>query len=55
MKGVIRLASAPINWGITTPGEEGNPEYLDKLKPLATRISVAEGEKKTVTLKLSGQ
>lgn len=26
MNGVIRLASAPINWGITTPGEDGNPE-----------------------------
>ena len=37
------------------PGEEGNPEFLEKLKPLATRVSVAEGEKKTLTLKLSAQ
>ena len=37
------------------PGEEGNPEFLEKLKTLATRISVAEGEKKTITLKLSTQ
>lgn len=36
-------------------GEEANPEFLEKLKPLATRISVAEGEKKTVTLKLAVQ
>ncbi len=37
------------------PGEEGNPEFLEKLKALATRVSVAEGEKKTLTLKLSTQ
>ena len=37
------------------PGEEGNPEFLEKLKPLGTRVSVAEGEKKTLTLKLSAQ
>ena len=37
------------------PGEEGNPEFLERLKPLATRISVTEGEKKTVTLNLSTQ
>ena len=36
-------------------GEEANPEFLEKLKTLATRVSVAEGEKKSVTLKLSTQ
>ena len=37
------------------PGEEGNPDFLEKLKPLATRVSVADGEKQTLTLKLSAQ
>ena len=37
------------------PGEETNPEFLEKLKALATRVSVGEGEKKTLTLKLSAQ
>lgn len=37
------------------PGEEGNPELLEKLKSMATRVTVAEGEKKTLTLKLSAQ
>jgi inosose dehydratase len=32
----IRLASAPINWGITTPGEEGNPDP-DKLLEAVAR------------------
>ncbi|MGD9713438.1 MAG: sugar phosphate isomerase/epimerase family protein [Thermomicrobiales bacterium] len=36
MKGVIRLASAPINWGITTPGQEGNPEPSDVLEAVAS-------------------
>ena len=35
MNGVIRLASAPINWGITTPGEEGNPEPAELLASVA--------------------
>ena len=37
------------------PGEEGNPDFLEKLKPLATRVSVADGEKKTLALKISAQ
>jgi hypothetical protein len=37
------------------PGEETNPEFLEKLKTLGTRVSVTEGEKKTLTLKLSAQ
>jgi hypothetical protein len=36
-------------------GEESNPEFLEKLKPLATHVTVGEGEKKTVTLKLAAQ
>lgn len=37
------------------PGDETNPEFLEKLKSLASRVSVGEGEKKTLTLKLSVQ
>ena len=37
------------------PGEEGNPEFLERMKSLATRVSIGEGEKKAVTLKLSAQ
>lgn len=37
------------------PGEETNPEFLERLKPLGTSIRVAEGEKKALTLKLSAQ
>ncbi|MCC6942996.1 MAG: TIM barrel protein [Thermomicrobiales bacterium] len=35
MNGVIRLASAPINWGITAPGEAGNPEPAELLASVA--------------------
>ncbi len=35
MNGAIRLASAPINWGITTPGEEGNPDPSELLAAVA--------------------
>lgn len=37
------------------PGEEANPEFLESLKAAATRITLAEGEKKIVTLQLSAQ
>ena len=33
-------------------GEWGDPELLDKLKAKATRISLDEGEKKTIELKI---
>jgi hypothetical protein len=36
-------------------GEETNPEFLERLKSLGTSIRLADGEKKTLTLKLSGQ
>ncbi len=36
MKGAIRLASAPINWGITTPGQEGNPDPSELLASVAS-------------------
>lgn len=37
------------------PGEETNPEFLERVKHLGTAIRVGEGEKKTTTLKLSTQ
>jgi hypothetical protein len=37
------------------PGEETNPDFLERLRSLATTVRVAEGEKKTVTLKLVQQ
>jgi hypothetical protein len=37
------------------PGDETNPEFLEKLKVAATTVRVGEGEKKTLTLKLSSQ
>jgi hypothetical protein len=37
------------------PGEESNPEFLERLKNLATSVRIAEGEKKTLTLKLVAQ
>jgi len=36
-------------------GEESDPEQLDKWKSLATRITLAEGENKSLNLKLSSQ
>ena len=36
------------------PGEESNPEYLERLKGLATSVRVSDGEKKSVTLKITG-
>lgn len=35
------------------PGDEGDPELLETLRRLATPVTVAEGESKTVSLKLS--
>ena len=37
------------------PGQESDPEFLERLKGLGTSVRVGEGEKKTVTLKISGQ
>jgi hypothetical protein len=36
-------------------GEETNPEFLERLKPLGTTFRLADGEKKALTLKLSAQ
>ena len=35
-------------------GEWGDPELLDRLKGKATRVSIDEGESKTVQLKIAG-
>lgn len=35
------------------PGEEGDPELLERLRPAATPVSVTDGAAKTVRLKLS--
>ena len=35
------------------PGEEGDPELLEKLRRHATTVTLGEGESKTVTLKLA--
>jgi hypothetical protein len=37
------------------PGEEQDPEFLERLRAVATSISLKDGEKKSVTLKLSAQ
>jgi hypothetical protein len=37
------------------PGEETNPEFLERLRNLATTVRVADGEKKALTLKLVAQ
>lgn len=37
------------------PGEETNPEFLERVKTLATSLRLNEGEKKPITLKLSAQ
>jgi hypothetical protein len=37
------------------PGEETNPDFLERVKSLATSVRLTEGEKKPITLKLSGQ
>jgi hypothetical protein len=37
------------------PGEETNPDFLERLKSLGTSIRLDEGEKKPLTLKLSAQ
>ena len=37
------------------PGEETNPEFLERVKSLATTVRLTEGEKKPITLKLSAQ
>ena len=34
------------------PGEEGDPEQLEKWKAAGTRVTLAEGEARTLTLKL---
>lgn len=37
------------------PGEETNPEFLERVKTLATPVQLTEGEKKPITLKLAAQ
>ena len=37
------------------PGEETNPEFLERVKSLATSVRLTDGEKKPIILKLSGQ
>lgn len=37
------------------PGEETNPETLERLRGLATHVRLDEGEKKTITLRLVAQ
>ncbi len=37
------------------PGEETNPEFLERVKTIATSLRLNEGEKKPITLKLSAQ
>jgi hypothetical protein len=37
------------------PGQESNPEFLERLQNLGTSVRLTEGEKKSVTLKLSTQ
>ena len=37
------------------PGEETNPDFLERLKSLGSSFRLAEGEKKPLTLKLSAQ
>ena len=34
------------------PGQETDPEFIERLAPTATSVTLTEGEKKTVTLKL---
>jgi hypothetical protein len=35
------------------PGEEGDPEVLERLRPSGTAVTVTDGGSKSVTLKLS--
>ena len=37
------------------PGEETNPEFLERLKPLGTSLRLDEAEKKALVLRLSTQ
>ena len=34
------------------PGEEGDPEALERLRPVATSVTIGDGEAKTLTLKI---
>ena len=36
------------------PGEEGNPETLEQLRPTGTAITLGEGESRTVEIKVAG-
>lgn len=36
-------------------GEETNPEFLERVKTLATTVRLTEGERKPITLKLPAQ
>lgn len=37
------------------PGEETNPDFLERLRTLGSSVRLAEGDKKTITLKMSAQ
>jgi hypothetical protein len=37
------------------PGEETNPEFLERIKAMGTTVRLDEGEKKSLTLRLSAQ
>jgi hypothetical protein len=37
------------------PGEKSNPEFLERLKGVATSVRLSDAEKKSMTLKLSPQ
>jgi hypothetical protein len=34
------------------PGEEGDPEVLERLRPVATPVTIGDGEAKTLNLKI---
>lgn len=55
LNGVAPASYLAVALEYLEPGEESNPEFLERLKSLGTAVRVDEGEKKTLTLKLSSQ
>lgn len=55
LNGIVPASYLAVALEYLEPGEESNPEFLEKLKSLGTAVRVDEGEKKTLTLKLSAQ
>jgi hypothetical protein len=55
IKGVPAHSYLAVALEYLEPGEESNPEFLERMKSLATSVRVTEGEKKSVTLKLVTQ